>query len=132
MWSTLAAEAQVRWGSLLLVACGAIESPDDFFQIRAKAECKQIERCQRGSFDSEYSSFDDCVNEAAAGLTDEHEYFVETLDCVYVPDEAGKCVSLIQTMSCEDWQENDKFLACDLVYECLGGGFTTPTTTELE
>jgi hypothetical protein len=111
----------VRCAALVLTACfGAIDSPEDYAQLRAQAECRQIERCERGYFESEYSSFDDCVEDHATALEDEHEA-QEVSDCVYVPEEARKCVTLIRSFDCEDWAELDAFKACNLVYECPGG-----------
>ncbi len=115
----------MRWAALACVACNTIESPEDYAHQRAVAECRQIEKCERGFFDSEYSGFEDCVDDHETSLMDEHEAQVDTLDCVYDSYEAHKCVSLVQRFSCEDWAELDAYLACNLVYDCPGG-FTTP------
>jgi hypothetical protein len=111
----------VRWAAVALVGCNTIQSPDDYAHLRAVAECKNIEKCERGFYDSEYSDFDDCVDTHTASLEDEHEVQVDVSDCVYDEYEAYKCVSLIRGFDCEDWAELEAFAACNLVYDCPGG-----------
>jgi hypothetical protein len=114
--------ARLKWGAVFLAACvGDIESPDDYATKRAEAMCQRIERCQQGEFERDYSNRDECVEDNAAVIQDEIE-FLDLLDCTYLPDHAGLCVSRIRQLSCEEWFEEEAFKACDLVFDCPLGG----------
>jgi hypothetical protein len=103
---------------VLLAACASkIDSPEDYTQKRADAECKQIHDCRRGEFDRDYSSMDECVDDTSAVIEEEVE-FLDLLDCDYSPEQAGLCVFRIRHLDCEEWAESEAFEACDLVFHC--------------
>ncbi|MEQ1566519.1 MAG: hypothetical protein ABMA64_12830 [Myxococcota bacterium] len=112
------------WSVALAGGCG-IASEDDYATALANNICKQTERCTLGFFESEYTSFDDCVGEQKDEIDPELELY-QDLDCEYVPSEARECVNRIGGLSCEDWFEGDSIAACDLVYDCpdLTYGYT--------
>jgi hypothetical protein len=115
----------VRWGAVFVAACaGKIEDSADYATKRAQAECNRIQRCQKGAFERDYSDMDECVDDTAAVIQDEIE-FQDVLGCPYFPEHAGLCVSRIRHLSCEEWEEEEAFLACDLVFQCPVGGGTT-------
>lgn len=106
--------------ALWVVGCGGIAERADYHEARGRAECSRIERCELGYFESEYSSFDDCVGERTDAI-EEASDFLDDADCAYVPEEAGACVRRIRAMSCEDWAEGEAGSACDLVFDCVEG-----------
>ena len=102
---------------LVLVGCGPIDDPGDYVAERADVECAQIERCERGYFESVYGDREDCASERGDQL-DEWVDAQEDRDCVYVGEEASRCVQRIGNLSCEDWIEGEAAAACDLVWDC--------------
>jgi hypothetical protein len=105
------------WWLIVASGCGGIGSELDYAQARAEAECGQMEQCELGRFESEYTSLEDCVNQHRELIEDSNRGFGD-LDCEYVPDEAGHCVSRIRWMSCEEWRQGEAGIACDLVWNC--------------
>jgi hypothetical protein len=99
-----------------LAGCSIVEI-DDYVDKRAEAECRLIEQCYLGEFESQFSSSDDCVNVVRNDLEQEGELFEEQ-ECGYDPEEAGRCVRRLKGLSCADWVEKGTAAACDLVYSC--------------
>jgi hypothetical protein len=106
----------------VVAACaGPIDEPADFAQKLAEAECRHVERCQQGLFESEYSDFDDCVDDHVELIEEGIEFSEDVLDCTYVPEHAGLCVSRVRSLDCEQWAAGYEGVACDLVFDCLDG-----------
>lgn len=108
-----------RAATLLLAGCGAIASPSDYAEARANAECARLQTCERGRFESEFSSDEDCIDTQTEAI-DENNDDLDDADCRYVPEEAAACVHRIRGLSCESWFEGESGLACDLVWNCSG------------
>jgi len=109
---------QALTGLLLSTLAGcAIGDEDDYIDKRATAECKRIERCFLGEFQSQFSGREDCENLVADELQAEQE-ILQDADCDYDPAEARRCVRRINNLSCADWIERGTPGACDLVYTC--------------
>ena len=111
----------MRWlGWVLLPAlagCGALER-SDYLDLRSEAECKKLERCSLGYFESEFRDYEDCVRDVGDDLDDFEDAVFD--NCDYDGDQARACVSRINSMSCEDYAEGDVGAACDLVWDCSG------------
>lgn len=106
-----------------LAGCsGGFESDNDFAAARAEAECRNLERCSLGFFESEYGDYEDCVNEVTDDLEDSNAQ-LDDADCTYDPAEAGRCVSRVRALSCEEWYQGDDGRACDLVWVCDFTGY---------
>lgn len=103
--------------ALLLIGCGGIESPSDYADARARAECGRIHTCELGRFEADFSDDEDCIDERTDDI-DENNDDLDEADCRYVPEEAGACVTRIRGLSCESWAEGESGLACDLVWDC--------------
>ena len=129
----------MRWtmGALVALGCGVADEAD-YVASRADAECARLEACALGYFESEYADADDCADERGEELEQQHDLFAE-IECDFVVDEAGPCVSRIRGMSCEDVAEGEWDSACDLVWDCSGRepytyygyyGYSVPTSTD--
>lgn len=115
----------VLWG------CGGVSVPAEYADALATAECNQLERCELGRFDSEYSSPEDCVRERSNNIDDALDA-LEDLDCDFDVDEANRCVRRVSGLSCEEWVEGDGREACDLVYYCESFSTYIPVTSTFE
>ena len=128
----------MRWtvGALVALGCGVADEAD-YVSSRADAECARLAVCALGYFESEYADADDCANERAEELEQQNDFFAE-VDCEFVVDEAGPCVSRIRGSSCEDVAEDEWEGACDLVWRCPGGrpygytDYTVRTSTDVD
>lgn len=100
----------------VMAGCG-IEDQAEYVAERAEAECERLEACALGFFEAEYTSPEDCLEERNEALEEEADLY-DDLDCKFVPEEAGPCVSRVRGLSCEDWQEGEIGQACDLVWDC--------------
>ena len=108
---------RTAWLCFFLVGCGPIEKEKDYINARAAAECRQLERCALGFFESEYRDRDDCEGEVADDIEDYNDAQDDN-GCDYIPEEAGHCVHRVRSMSCEEWGEGEVGSACDLVWNC--------------
>lgn len=106
------------WFPLLLLGCGGIEEQGDYELARAEAECRQLERCELGYFESEFRDMEDCVDDREDRFHDADNE-LDDADCIYDPDQAAFCVDRIEAMGCEDWaRSGNGNKACDLVWDC--------------
>ena len=106
--------------TVLLGGC-AIDDTGDYIDARASSECNRIQRCDLGFFESEYNSDEDCLDDVTERL-DAVTDIQKDADCTYIPEEAGRCVRRVRRMACEEWAEGEIGGACDLVWDCTGGG----------
>jgi len=117
----------MRWIALAAVCgCGgSIEAEGDYAEARAQAECGQLERCSRGYFDTTWPSEKDCVDDfkKQIGQVDDQ---LQDADCDYQADEAGLCVSRLKGLSCAEYTLGYEAKACDIVWDCGGGGTQLP------
>jgi hypothetical protein len=96
-------------------ACSVPE--EDYSTRRGVAECRRIEHCLAGEFASIYGNFDQCAD--AVGDLVDAEIIAEFSGCSYDGREAARCISRIESSSCEEYAHGAADLACDLVYVCL-------------
>jgi hypothetical protein len=118
------------WWMAVLAGCpfGPIDAEVDYAKALAEAECDRMQRCELGYFDATYPSVKDCVHDVSdeIGAADDA---LQQSQCDYQPDEAGRCVRRVRSMSCEDFAEGDQGDACDLVWDCSDGVYAPPTYT---
>ncbi len=102
--------------AVLLAGCATV-AESDFATELSVVECRQLQRCAKGEFESAYDGkMNDCVDYRGDVLDDFVDINGEI--CEYNDDQAGLCVRRVSGMSCEDWAEGDGVRACDLVYDC--------------
>lgn len=102
------------WMFALLAACGVDEQ--DYPTRRAAAECRTLEKCAQGQYESHFRNMDDCVDDVADDIDDVIDEWFDK--CEYDPAEAKRCVSRVRGMSCAEWASGYGDRACDLVYDC--------------
>lgn len=106
------------WPCLVFLACGGIEDQGDYEHARADAECRELERCELGFFESEYRDLEDCIDDREEHIGDADDE-LDDADCLYDPEQAAFCVQKVQSMSCLEWAESGNGnKACDLVWDC--------------
>ena len=105
---------------LLLTSCLVGNIDEDSLPAQyAGPICKNLQRCERGYFESEYSDMADCRDEVADNLEDLVDY-ADDQDCDFDEDEAKECLQSINSVSCEDWYEGDASDDCEDVFEGCG------------
>lgn len=109
------------WWCGCLLGCGEIESVADYEEARAQAECEVLERCELGFWEAEYTGPEDCIRERKDRIEEDDDR-LDDADCAYVPERAGECVDHVGGMSCFEWGSGRAERACDLVFDCTGGG----------
>ena len=103
---------------------------DNWAESFAKTYCKQLQECERGYFESEYSDLEDCQDEVKDDAEDAAES-ADDADCNFEEDEAQDCVDSMHASSCEDFYDLEYLDDCDKVYDCDGsspgpGGTDSP------
>lgn len=107
---------------------------DNWAESFAKTYCKQLQECEKGFFESEFSDLDDCEDEIKDDVEDAAES-ADDADCNFEEDEAQDCVDSIHESSCEDFYDLDYVDDCDAVYDCEGassGPGGTGTTPDVD
>lgn len=101
---------------------------DNWSETYAEVYCKQLETCNLGLFESEYSDMADCMDEVGDALDDVDDA-ANDADCDFDEEEAQQCVDAIHESDCEDFYEGDYLSDCEDVYDCDGGSFSNPGDT---
>lgn len=92
-----------------LTGCAIEEA--DFPDAYGKAVCKKARKCDRADYEEHYDDLDVCIDDAGdliRGVID----LAGLVGQEYVPEYGRDCVSQINGMSCEDY--NDGEVDCDL------------------
>jgi len=104
------------WLVVLAAGCAGELGHNDYVDQRAAVECRKLEKCALGMFESEYRDLEGC-EEDVADLLDDLEDTVFN-DCDFDGSEASACISRLGSMGCEAYAEGDASEACDLVWDC--------------
>ena len=104
---------------LMLAACNSVGKVDEdnYAEKSAEVYCRQIEKCSRGFFESEYSDYADCVDEATNDFEDTMEA-ADDANCDFDEDEAQACLDTFASSTCEDVYEGDAYDDCEDVFDC--------------
>ena len=100
---------------------------DNWAESFAKTYCKQLQECEKGYFESEYSDLEDCEDEVKDDAEDAAEA-ADDADCNFEEDEAQECIDSLHTSSCEDFYDLEYLDDCDAIYDC-DGAVSTPGDT---
>lgn len=103
---------------MLLTAC---VSRDNFWDKFGTVACKREEECYKADFDSYYDDQAECVDDFTDTIddyTDCDEY------CDFDADKANKCLSDVDSATCEDLGAGDYGSDCDDVWDCDNSDYT--------
>lgn len=83
----------------------------------AKTYCDRYEECDRGDFEEDFTSRNDCVETTADG--DLFECFEEA-GCEFQPDKAAECRRAAASATCQEFTSGDYLEDgnCDEIYDC--------------
>ncbi len=92
-------------------------SEDNWSRTFSATYCNQLQKCQRGLFESEYSDLEDCKDEVEEALENAAEE-AEDADCDFEEAEAQDCIDSLHASDCDDFFEQDYLEDCNEVFDC--------------
>ncbi|MBW1876830.1 MAG: hypothetical protein JRJ84_00565 [Deltaproteobacteria bacterium] len=99
------------------VSCGCRVDEDSFAPRYASAWCNQLERCDRGDFESTYEDMVECREDVEAVVEDVQALF-EILGCELDERAATDEIRDLRRASCEEFHERDWSADNDAVWDC--------------
>jgi len=117
---------------LVLTACGP--NKNNFSGKLTQVSCVRLEECALGTFESLYTSVDDCI--ARSGAAGEEMADCMSGLCEFDKGNADQCLTRVELADCDEIVDGSAYSDCAEVWtncegaeECSTGG-TTPTGTD--
>lgn len=110
----------MRWahpGCLgLLVGCW---TPDNYVYRLAADDCSRLYECDKSSFDSHYSSMDDCRAEFVEAWKPVQDC-LNSYECDFDASQARACHRTYMSVSCSEWSSGDFSGDCEFkkIFNC--------------
>jgi hypothetical protein len=105
----------VLLGLGMVLGCGVDE--DSLAPKYASAWCKQLERCDRGEFESTYEDIEEC-REDVEGVVEDVQALFELLGCELDEPAATDEVRDLRRASCEEFHDGDWSAENEDVWNC--------------
>ena len=111
----------MRWHLLSLVAMmigcsGCTIDEPDFPEKYGKAYCRKAKSCDKESFEENWESLEACID-SVDDVVDALMEVSTTFGGEYDPDSAGRCISQVNSASCDDFEAWDFSSSCDDVID---------------